>query len=195
MIKAPAFEHFVRDFSRLIDKAEHDEQEIRRAGGAMLATLIAKDDWLPEKFTRSHPKYYQQYLLYCDPKERFSVVSFVWGPGQMTPIHNHTVWALIGMLHGAERGERFALGAPGQSMQYLGEDILEPGAVDSVSPTIGDIHRVANAHDDRVSISIHVYGGDIGRIRRHVFDFATGNTKDFISGYSNKVQAPSPAAY
>ena len=42
-----------------------------------------------------------QYLLYCDPEERFSVVSFVWGPGQSTPTHDPSVWGLIGVLRGA----------------------------------------------------------------------------------------------
>ena len=57
----------------------------------------------------------------------------------------------------------------------------------AVSPTIGDIHRVSNACDDRVSISIHVYGGNIGRIHRHVFDPATGAEKSFVSGYCSDV--------
>jgi predicted metal-dependent enzyme (double-stranded beta helix superfamily) len=65
------------------------------------------------------------------------------------------------------------------------EHRLEPGQVECVSPAIGDVHRVANAYDDRVSVSIHLYGGNIGRIRRHVFDPETGAAKDFISGYSN----------
>jgi predicted metal-dependent enzyme (double-stranded beta helix superfamily) len=54
-----------------------------------------------------------------------------------------------------------------------------------VSPTIGDVHQVANAYDDRVSISIHCYGGDIGATRRHAFDPVTGAVKEFVSGYSN----------
>ena len=49
---------------------------------------------------------------------------------------------------------------------------------------MGDIHTVANALDDRPSVSIHVYGANIGAVRRHVFDAATGATKDFVSGYS-----------
>jgi predicted metal-dependent enzyme (double-stranded beta helix superfamily) len=64
---------------------------------------------------------------------------------------------------------------------------MEPGQVDRVSPTIGDIHVVSNAYKDRPSISIHVYGANIGAIRRHVFDAATGNPREFISGYHNKV--------
>jgi predicted metal-dependent enzyme (double-stranded beta helix superfamily) len=55
----------------------------------------------------------------------------------------------------------------------------------AVSPDIGDIHVIANAYDDRSSISIHVYGGNIGAIRRSVFDPVSGAKQPFISGYSN----------
>jgi predicted metal-dependent enzyme (double-stranded beta helix superfamily) len=68
----------------------------------------------------------------------------------------------------------------------LGVDVLEPGTVESLSLDTGDIHRVSNLYDDRVSISIHVYGGNIGRISRHVFDGGTSTRKQFISGYSNE---------
>ena len=132
--------------------------------------LISADDWLAPKFAQPHPTYYQQYLLHADPEERFSVVSFVWGPGQRTPIHNHTVWGMIGMLRGAEIGTRYALPTRGTPMQAIGEERLEPGMIDLVSPTVGDIHAVRNAFDDRVSISIHVYGANIGKVAREVYD-------------------------
>src|SRR4051794_8765541 len=44
-----------------------------------------------------------------DPFERFSVVSFVWGPGQKTPIHDHSVWGLVGVMRGAERARAFRM--------------------------------------------------------------------------------------
>ena len=151
---------------------------------AAFGDLVGHDDWLPDACTAPHPQFYQQYLLHCDPLERFSLVSFVWGPGQKTPVHDHTVWGLIGVLRGGERCERFEVGPPGQAMRSLGEGILRPGEVDAVSPTVGDIHRVANLYDDHVSISIHVYGGNIGKIERHAFDPQTGVAKSFVSGYS-----------
>lgn len=178
-------QQFVTGFERVIETAGGDEETILAQGRPLLANLIGTDDWLPEAFAKPHPEYYQQYLLYCDPQERFSVISFVWGPGQKTPVHDHKVWALIGMMRGSERGERFAVPTPGQPMQCTGDDCLEPGEVDCVSPRLGDIHRVSNVYDDRVSVSIHVYGGNIGRIQRHVYDQATGVAKSFISGYSN----------
>ena len=65
------------------------------------------------------------------------------------------------------------------------ERLLRPGDVGRVSPRIGDVHRVANAHDDQVSISIHVCDADIGQVPRHVIDPQTGGRKDFVSGYGN----------
>ena len=62
--------------------------------------------------------------------------------------------------------------------------MLEPGEIEAVSPTVGDLHTVANALADAPSVSIHVYGANIGAVRRHVFDAATGAVKDFVSGYS-----------
>ena len=44
---------------------------------------------------------------------------------------------------------------------------------------------VENDLRDQTSISIHVYGGNIGRIERAVFDPITGIEKLFISGYAN----------
>lgn len=182
------FQQFVQQLTQVVDSHSGDEPAILERGGAALKLLIEQDDWLPERYAKPDPQYYQQFLLYADPQDRFSVVSFVWGPGQKTPVHNHTVWALIGMMRGSEVGELFDFTGEGQPMQSLGSEQLNPGDVDCVSPTLGDIHRVSNVYDDRVSISIHVYGGNIGRISRHVFVPETGERKPFISGYSNEAE-------
>jgi len=179
------FRHFVAEFTRLIEKNGHDEKVMHESGGKLLGDLIAHDDWLPDETAQPHPQYYQQYLLYCDPLERFSVVSFVWGPGQKTPVHDHTVWGLVGMMRGAENARRFTHTSPGQPMHIGPAEKLLPGQVDRVSPTIGDIHEVSNALSDKPSISIHVYGANIGAVKRHVFYPATGIDKPFVSGYSS----------
>jgi predicted metal-dependent enzyme (double-stranded beta helix superfamily) len=178
---------FITDFTRLIDRAGNDEETILAEGRHAVAALVATDNWLPESYAQPHPQYYQQYLLHCDPLERFSVVSFVWGPGQATPVHDHTVWGIIGVLRGAELSRRFTrTESGGGPLTGHAEERLERGAVEAVSPTIGDIHAISNAVPDGVSISIHVYGGNIGAISRSVFDPATGTAKEFISGYANE---------
>lgn len=150
-----------------------------------LARLIAQDDWLPEEAAQPHPQFYQQYLLHCDPLSRFSVVSFVWGPGQHTPVHDHMVWGLVGMLRGAETSQAYGRDAQGRVVPQGPLERLEPGDIAMVSPATGDIHLVSNAFEDRASISIHVYGGNIGATSRHVFEAGTDIVKPFVSGYSS----------
>lgn len=180
-------QRFVRDFCALLQDRPDDERQFLARGEALLSTLVKDDsDWLPLRFRQPHPQYYQQYLLHLDPDERFCVVSFVWGPGQKTPVHDHCVWGLIGVYEGAETGERFERHGEGRPMRSLGTSLLTRGQTEYVSPTLGDIHRVANAYPDRTSISIHVYGADIGKVRRHVFDPQTGKAKEFVSGYADR---------
>jgi predicted metal-dependent enzyme (double-stranded beta helix superfamily) len=186
------FRRFLASFTELVERSGGDERLMLAEGRTLLRELVSHDDWLPEANAQPHPQYYQQHLLYCDPLERYSVVSFVWGPGQKTPVHDHTVWGLIGMLRGAELCRRFEWHGAGKPMSAAETQRLLPGEVDAVSPTVGDVHEVANAHDDRVSISIHVYGANIGAVARHVYDPATGAEKSFVSGYS---AAPLPNAW
>ena len=181
-IDTAPFKAFITQLNKNVLQAA-DESTLLHATRLALHTLVATDSWLPPAYAGPSAMRYQQYLLYVDPEERFSVVSFVWGPGQETPIHNHTVWGLIGMLRGAERSQTFHVLedgrlAPGQTT------VLHPGDVDVVSPTLGDIHRVSNFYQDQVSVSIHVYGADIGKMQRSVFA-EDGTQKTFISGYSN----------
>lgn len=173
----------VQELTRLADRSGADEAAMIDGGRAILGELIRHDDWLPEHAAVPDPNTYRQYLLHCDPLERFSVVSFVWGPGQTTPVHDHTVWGLVGMLRGEERSRRFERRAEG--LVETGEETLMPGEIDVVSPTHGDIHQVANGLSDRPSISIHVYGGNIGAVSRHAYDMATGAAKTFVSGYNS----------
>src|SRR3546814_9556739 len=110
------------------------------------------DYWLDPAGTVPPPAHYQQYLLHLDPGGRFSVVSFVWGPGQRTPIHDHTVWGVIGMLRGAEIGTRYRLQDDHRAVPDGPPHRLQAGQVEQVSPSVGDVHRVQNASDDQVAI-------------------------------------------
>lgn len=187
MTSIARLQNFVRSFTLLVDKAGEDEASIFSDGKALLSELISHDDWLPDEFAQPSPERYQQYLLHCDPLERFSVVSFVWGPGQTTPVHDHTVWGMVGVMRGAETCEEFEVESASGRLRPTGSHQLPVGAIDLVSPRIGDIHKVSNALSDRTSISIHVYGANIGAVKRHIFEPGTGSTKDFVSGYSGRV--------
>ncbi len=174
---------FVIAFSTLVENAA-GEPDILRDGSPLLKELVGVDDWLPERYAQPSVTGYQQYLLHADSRERFSVVSFVWGPGQKSPIHDHTVWGIVGILRGAEFEQRYSRTSDGRFVEQCSPSRMENGEVTAVSPAIGDFHRVSNALDDRPSVSIHVYGANIGAVRRSMYE-ADGTSKPFQSGYSN----------
>jgi predicted metal-dependent enzyme (double-stranded beta helix superfamily) len=187
MTNIARFRDFVQSFTRLVAEDGDDEQRIFVDGKALLSGLVAQDDWLPDEFAIPDPERYRQYLLYCDPMERFSIVSFVWGPGQKTPVHDHTVWGMVGVMRGIELCEEFDLEPATGRLGAGGTHRLEPGQIDLVSPRVGDIHRVSNALGDRPSVSIHVYGANIGAVKRNTYELPGGNKKLFVSGYSSAV--------
>ena len=131
-----------------------DEPQRLAAVRGHLATLIARDDWLPDAL------------------------------GQQTPVHDHTVWGLIGMLRGEEVAQPFGPDAGGRLVPQGAATRLRLGDIEAVSPALGDVHQVSNAFADRTSISIHVYGANIGAVHRWVYA-EDGSRKPFVSGYSN----------
>jgi predicted metal-dependent enzyme (double-stranded beta helix superfamily) len=175
---------FIADMTRLAGEGL-DEPGLLNKASPLMQRLLEKDEWLPSEFAEPSEKSYRQYLLHCDPLERFSLVSFVWGPGQKTPIHDHTVWGIIGVLRGSEISQRYEWG-DGQLHETGELEVLEAGAIDMVSPAIGDIHKVSNGLKLKPSVSLHLYGGNIGAINRHSFD-ASGATNTFRSGYSSNM--------
>jgi predicted metal-dependent enzyme (double-stranded beta helix superfamily) len=161
--------------------------------GTALARLVAQDDWLPAAYAMPHPLHYQQYLLHLDAKARFSIVSFVWGPGQATPVHDHGVWGAVGVLRGAEHSQRYLADGSEPPQPVGAQQTLLPGQIELIGPELGDIHRVSNALEHGISVSIHVYGADIGRHLRHVYP-PDGGVKPFISGYANGLETPAFSA-
>jgi len=159
-----------------------DEATILELGGRLLGDLVARDGWLPDSMARPSAQRYQQYLLHVDAAGRFSVVSFVWGPGQSTPIHDHQTWGLVGVLRGLERSQRYIAQANGRLVADGPPSLHRPGDVEAIPVLGGGIHQVANALEDGVSVSIHAYGADIGRVQRSTFTL-DGHKSTFVSSY------------
>jgi 3-mercaptopropionate dioxygenase len=192
VVVPPPLSAFVSELDRLLDSGQADF--LYRAAAALKKRLLTDGSWLPSAYRRPHPMHYQQYLLYRDPLGRFSIVSFVWGPGQRSPIHDHQVWGLVGTLEGAELSQSYAAPQdPAKPVVAQGaERRMVPGDVEIMSPSLGDIHRVSNASDSEVAVSVHVYGADIGTVSRWLYppDRPVASRKPFFSGYNNDSETP-----
>lgn len=183
---AKEFREFVTAMTENVITAK-SETELLQTGKGLLSKLCSNDQWLPDAFAKPNPEKYQQYCLYVDPKNRFSVVSFVWDKGHKTPLHDHCTWGLIGQLRGSEAQTEYEVQPDGSLKALPQGPAAKPGEVALVTPNdpknLRDVHVVTNA-DSGVSISIHVYGGNIGEQKRHTYDLATGKPTQFVSGYS-----------
>jgi 3-mercaptopropionate dioxygenase len=103
------------------------------------------------------PDGYVGHTLYVEPDGSFSIVALVWRPGQITRIHDHVTWCVLGVIQGVEHEELFDT-----DLNLLGRNENRVGDVGGFAPP-GDIHRVRNV-GETTAISIHIYGTDITRI-------------------------------
>ena len=155
---------FLDRFGALLDEAP-EETAILAQGGQLLGELISVDDWLPAAYARPDPERYQQYLLHADARQRFSLVSFVWGPGQQTPIHDHRCWGVMGVAVGAIQSVSFYPLQSGALVPGPAEE-TPYGSCVWIHPEGGDIHRVGAAGAE-AAVSIHVYGTRFSRVCRN----------------------------
>ena len=137
------------------------EAETGESVAKVLRSCIDRGDLLNPGNREGDPDGYRQHILHVEDDGAFSIVSLVWLPGQMTAVHDHVSWCVVGVHQGEESEERFAVVASnGEShLEINGTGIATQGEVVWLSPP-GDIHRVSNGSPKK-TISIHVYGADI----------------------------------
>jgi 3-mercaptopropionate dioxygenase len=184
-----SLKRFIWDIQSIVELAE-SEREIFVIGRDLMARLVASDDWLPANFAAiDAASPCRQFHLYADGMERFCVVSTVLSGGQTLPVCQEPVWEIMGVLRGAVGRQRFALPAGAPPAANGAAKLLKPGAVETFTTKSGEAVQLANALDDRDSIVIQVYGGDIGKLARHAVG-PGGSVSEFSHGYANAADWP-----
>ncbi|MFI5273212.1 MAG: cysteine dioxygenase [Ktedonobacterales bacterium] len=163
---------FVGDIEALV-ASEPDHHRVTAGVQRRLDSLLAGPEFLTEQQREPDPEHYRSHLLVVAPSRKFSVVGLVWLPGQITPIHDHICWCVVGVLQGVEHEQRFGLrasamdGNGGHWLVAEGSETLTAGHTCALIPPEENIHQVCNAGDG-VAISIHVYGDDIERYKSSI---------------------------
>lgn len=154
-------------------------REAASLGDPHLITERIKDDLenfippqglrLPESFRRPRPDSYCRRLLYRDPELGFTALVMTWAPGQRTALHDHAgIWCVEGVIEGEMEVTRFELL---EELRGEGQDDLcrfaERGRLSATAGSAGALipplehHILANPQADRVSLTLHVYGGEM----------------------------------
>ena len=108
--------------------------------------------------------HYARRELYRSPQHGYSVVAMTWGPGQGTPLHDHSgLWCVEGVWHGEleitqyelleQNGDRYRFRAAGG--MHAG-----PGSAGSLIPP-HEYHTIRNASADRIAVSLHIYQAEM----------------------------------
>jgi 3-mercaptopropionate dioxygenase len=175
---------FIDDVGLVVSSTD-DEYEITKRVAERLSDLLAGGYRLPPEVTRPSPAHHVTYPLYVAPDDSWSMASVVWDVGQRTPVHGHETWGVVGIYSGVEREVRYlkpVASTAGAALTPAGEELWEPGQVSVCCTTDDDVHAVA-AVGNEPTVGIHVYGGNIGTIRRPSYDPATGEARWFVSGW------------
>ncbi|MFF5007608.1 hypothetical protein ACFY3G_32855 [Streptomyces phaeochromogenes] len=171
----------------LVVRSTDDEHEITARVAERLSALLAAGYRLPPEATRSSPERHLTYPLYIAPDDSWSLASVVWDMGQQTKVHSHETWGVAGIYAGVEHEVRYLKPAAATASAPLtpaGETRWAPGQVTVCCTTDDDVHAVT-AVGSEPTVGIHVYGGNIGTIRRRSYDPATGEADWFVSGWDS----------
>jgi predicted metal-dependent enzyme (double-stranded beta helix superfamily) len=120
---------------------------------------------LPERFRRTRGDSYCRRLLYRDPDLGFTALVMTWGPGQRTALHDHAgIWCVEGVVEGELDVTRYQLleeSAGGFCrFEEQGSVRARAGSAGALIPPF-EYHVLANAHPDRLALTLHVYGGEM----------------------------------
>src|SRR5437764_7735451 len=176
---------------QLVDQAREIERNgitygtLERIGG-LLAGLARRVELFPQEEFPLGPDG-GIYRLSEDPDHRFALYASAGGPGKKVPPHNHTTWAIIAGVHGAERNvvyDRLDNGARADHVQLreapAKEKTLRNG--DFITYLADDFHHIETPAGSGNALHLHFYGLGLDHLPDRVsVDMASGTAKRFMA--------------
>jgi len=130
----------------------------------LCAMMYEKSLNLPECVYDSPPDHYARRLIHKDPGRGYTIMAMTWGPGQATPVHDHSgMWCVEAVWEGQIEVTQYEL------IEIRGDLYkLEPrttmragiGSAGSLIPP-HEYHTIRNPLPDQCAVSIHIYSGEM----------------------------------
>ncbi|QWP79421.1 cysteine dioxygenase family protein [Lysobacter sp. K5869] len=141
--------------------AAGDEHAVTAALRNTLCKMIRdRDVNLPDCVFDPIEDHYARRELYRSPELGYSVVAMTWGPGQGTPMHDHSgLWCVEGVWDGELEITQFELlERNGENFRFRAAGGMHagPGSAGSLIPP-HEYHTIRNASADAVAVSLHIY--------------------------------------
>ena len=150
-------------FVAAIDAAvsQGDEHAVTSALRTLLCASIRDPEVrLPDCVHTPIADHYARREIYRSARHGYSVVAMTWGPGQGTPIHDHSgLWCVEGVWDGQlEITQYELLERDGERFRFRGTGGMQagPGSAGSLIPP-HEYHTIANPSTQEVAVSVHIY--------------------------------------
>ncbi len=186
-MSAYSLQDFIHDMDALIT-ANLTPVRLLEKAEPLLARLIASPKAIPDEYRRPsgtgpNPMH-ASYRLH-DGANGLTIGTVVWAPGQYLAPHDHSSWGMVGTLEHATTETRYRRLDDGTNKEFakLEKDrvsLRKKGETYILIPGVDEIHDVLN-DSDRLAVDIHLYGLDIRKIERNIFDPQTGKIKRFLT--------------
>lgn len=156
-----------------------------------LQLLASKTElWTTDDFPEPNEDERQnRFLIHSEDEEGFSLYLNVMRPGKKIPPHDHTTWACVAAVIGAEMNtlyDRLDDGRVEGVAEISAREVIELSPGSSVSLMPDDIHSVEIQGTDIIR-HLHFYGQPLESLtKRKVFDQETGTYRIMDVGVKTK---------
>ncbi|MHC8508280.1 MAG: cysteine dioxygenase family protein [Rhodospirillales bacterium] len=154
----------------------------------MRRLLCGPRDFLNAGHFQADPEHYARNAVYIDAAGGPSLYALVWLPGQWTPVHDHGVWGVVGVIEGMLEERNFirvdaghgggtngGTSDSGIDLRRGGQVLLNEGSVTTFVPNPDHIHKTGVAQDRAKTVSLHLYGRTMDSF--HIYDTGAGTRK------------------
>lgn len=133
----------------------------------VLQRLVGREEIrLSDTLTRACAESYARRLLHRCPRTGYTVVVMTWGPGQQTELHDHGgMWCVECVVDGELDIMQYDLiEEKGDRCRFDRRDVVRARVGDAgcLIPPF-EYHVLRNALQDRPSVTLHVYAGEMDR--------------------------------
>lgn len=115
---------------------------------------------LPESVYEPAGEHYARRELYRSAEFGYNVTAMTWGPGQGTPLHDHSgLWCVEGVWHGALEIIQYELVEKSDQhfrFRPVGTILAGRGSAGSLIPP-HEYHTIRNPASADIAVSVHVY--------------------------------------
>ncbi|MFP3887952.1 cysteine dioxygenase family protein [Priestia filamentosa] len=183
----PELYSFIQDVDQIVQEGGGEENLISKVAERM-QQLLNLGNILPDQYLQPQSKS-ALYPLHIAQDESFSIAITVFNVGQPSPTHDHGTWGVIGVVQGVEHEIKYARPSrENEPLTILKDRYIREGEVGICCSSEQDLHRVECA-SSIPCVGIHVYGRNIGKIERHIYDSNTGKKR---AGVTPWVPVPAP---